>query len=395
MVDLACGGPASASPSLNKVLQTPWITGSGIGATVGYVAPNYVYGPVMENLYALDGMTQSMQHVMSFPYATEVSVATGAVAGLLLHPLLYFPMNGVAGMRWEYFSGAALAAVSSALFYVYYGREDAGLPVPQGSFISPSEMALVDSIVRYNNTSREIETYSLKEEAFIGSPEKCAEGRKIAEASRSFSEAGKKAVFDDRLLAFVYNYWDAGTKDKYPQYVVNVRSAQELERVQNSMAVTDASGALVLDESASTGTRDAVKILSTLEELSESTSKRSERQLLRTATDLNDVCVAIEFLMAAKQSRPTRQNGDVTTAEQFVRSRFPELTLYASDERYKDASVESQLKQANWKGPKLDDATKRWMHVHEEERRRTWKNRALFAATGLLLSIAGAMLQNR
>jgi hypothetical protein len=54
IVDLACGEPNNNNS--NKILQTPYICGLGIGASVGYIAPKYLYGPIMEHLYGLDGM---------------------------------------------------------------------------------------------------------------------------------------------------------------------------------------------------------------------------------------------------------------------------------------------------------------------------------------------------
>ncbi|KAL7535109.1 hypothetical protein ACHAXR_010139 [Thalassiosira sp. AJA248-18] len=392
LVDLACGGPSSSSESLNMALRTPWITGSGIGATVGYIAPHYTYGPIMENLYALDGMSQSLVNVMSFPYATEVSVATGAVAGMLLHPLLYFPMNGISGLHWGYFSGASLAAVSSALFYVYYGREDVGLPVPDGSFIEPPKMAFVDSVMRYNNISGEVETYSLLEHKFIGSSDKCEEGKKIAEASRSYAESGK-AVFDDRLLAFVYNYWDGKTDTRNPDHVLTIKSKHDLQQQQNSMVLADASVALILqnEKHDSTEQRDMVKVLATIDEL----NSKARKQPSPTFKYLEDVSVAIELLMIMKQFREDHATIDVQTLEQFIFSRCPGLTLYTSDEQYDGESVESQLHIANWKEPKISHAIERWNHIHEKETYRTWRNRAIFVASGVFLSIAGAMLQSR
>ena len=85
IVDLACGEPNNNNS--NKILQTPYICGLGIGASVGYIAPKYLYGPIMEHLYGLDGMTQSMQTIMSDNLTT--------VAGILLHPMLYYPTHGI------------------------------------------------------------------------------------------------------------------------------------------------------------------------------------------------------------------------------------------------------------------------------------------------------------
>lgn len=402
LVDLACGGPSSSSDSMNKVLRNPLITGSGIGATVGYVAPHYLYGPVMENLYAMDGMSQSMHYVMGLPFATEVSVATGAVAGLILHPLLYYPMNGISGMHWGYFTGTALAAVTSALVYVYYGREDVGLPVPEGSFIEPSKIEMIDSIMRYNNVSGELETYSLNKQKFIGSSDKCLEGQTIAEASRSYAKSGN-VVFDDRLLAFVYNYWDVNAKTRYPDHILNMKTKRELQQKQNSMALTDASVVAILhdekygtiqNESASiTNSSDVMKILATIDGLNP--LNRGRKQLSPTFKYLEEVSVAIELLMIVKQSKQEHPyiNIPVPTLERFIRRRCPELTLYTSEEQYAGESVETQLRIANWKGPEISHAMNRWTRIQEKETYRTWRNRAFFVATGVFLSIAGSMLQ--
>lgn len=390
LVDMATGGPSSSSESLKKALQTPWITGSGIGISVGYVAPNHLYGPVMEHLYGLDGMSQSVHYIMGLPYATEVSVVTGAVAGMLLHPLLYYPTHGIPSLgHWGYFSGAALAAATSALLYVYYGREETGLPVPYGSLIEPSKIDLIDSILRYNNISGNVETYSLNKQQFIGSPDVCLEGQRIAEASRSFIGSGK-VVFDERWLAFVYNYWDANTRKRYPDHIVNIKPKRDLQLQQNSMALTDASVAVVLhserNATAKTG-RDMMKTLAIINGLNEGRKLPLKR--------LEDFASAIELLMTMKQLKQDQQPFDVqvSTLETFIHRRCPELTLYTSDEEYENESVESQLRMSNWKGPESSQAMDRWKKVQEKETYQTWKNRALFVATGVLLSIAGSMLQ--
>jgi hypothetical protein len=131
-LDVISGGPKGNNAAL---LQKPWITGAGVGASVGFIAPNHVYGPVMEYTWGLEGVTKSMGYVMSFPFATEVSVVTGAVAGMILHPLLYYPVNGINGVHW----GFPLAAVISALYLVYFGRQESDYQYPKGvTLIHPS-----------------------------------------------------------------------------------------------------------------------------------------------------------------------------------------------------------------------------------------------------------------
>ena len=114
---------------------------------------------------------------------------------------------------------------------------------------------------------------------------------------------------------------------------------------------------------------------------------------------LEDVIVAIELLMIMQQdqqSTATSTHDDDAlrqTLEQFIKNRYPTLTLYTSDEQYKDESVESQLKNAKWKELEYTDALNRWTHVHEKETYRTWRNRSLIVASGILLSIAGSLLR--
>jgi len=409
LVDVACGGPSSSSSSssdtaINKAFQNPLITGSGIGATVGYVAPHYAYGPVLEHLYGLEGASRAMHSAMSFPGVMSASVATGAIAGMILHPLLYYPMHGLAGIHWGYFSGTALAAVSAALVYVYYGREDTGLPVPCGSFIEPSDMKIVDSVLRYNRVSGEVETYSLDGGEFLGSSDRCLVGRNIASASRSYARSGK-VVFDDRLLAFVYNFWDQNAKSRHPEHILNIKSKKELQKRQDLMALTDVSIAAILhdekcgtyqhDDSASAANRSSddelMKIVTTINKLS--SSNRGRKQL--SFKNLEEVSVAIQLLMILNQSKQDHPATDALSIalEKFIRKRCPEITLFTSEELNDGESVESQLRIANWKGPEPSHAMHRWKHIYGNEVHRTWKNRALVVATGVILTVAGSILR--
>ena len=400
MLDLATGGPNNNN---NKILQTPWICGSGIGGGVGYIAPNYLYGPIMENMYGLDGMSKSINTLMSYSMTTELSVVTGMVAGTLLHPMLYYPIHGIKGQKWQYFSGSALCITSAALAYVYYGRENVGLPIPDGSFIDSNKMAIVDSVLRYNNTTNTVETYSLEKEKFIGSSTQCIEGQRLADISRSYIANSNKVVFDDRVIAFVYNWWDAKARDKYPEHIVNIKTQDELQQIQNSMTFADVAVAAILSADKESDSKDVV--MNIIKNLNAQSEVRQGQLKSTSFKQLEDVTVAIELLMTMKKKQ--QEDQQLTTAtttthdddalrqtlEQFIKKRYPALTLYTSDEQYKDESVESQLKNANWKEPEYSDAFKRWTHVREKETYRTWRNRSLIVVSGILLSIAGSLLQ--
>jgi hypothetical protein len=59
------------------------------------------------------------------------------------------------------FRKLALATSVAALLYMYRGREDATLPIPEGSYIEPTQREIVDSILRYDVSCGEVRTYSL------------------------------------------------------------------------------------------------------------------------------------------------------------------------------------------------------------------------------------------
>ena len=406
--DIACGGGPSSSSSISlsdKVRSTPYLFGSGIGATVGYIAPHYIYGPILEKMYGLDGMSSSMQYILSLPYVTSTSVITGAVAGMILHPLLYYPVHGIPGYHWKYFSGTALAITMATSFYVYHGREDALLPIPEGSFMDISQREIVDSILRYDNKTGEIRTYSLYKGEFIGPSEKCMEGKQIAEACRSYtgqssyvSKLGwggesERVVFDDRVLAFVYNYWDADTKLRHPERVINLKSEVELQQIQNSAASTDASVAYFLHQAnANNKNDDMIKTLTVIDDLK---SKVKGRKFSSDKVkQLEKVSAAIELLLIMKQTNQVEVNDvSVETLEKFVRQRFPDLILYSADELYRDMSVESQLRIANWKCSGLHDAIDNWKSMQEDERLKIRTSRLLIVVSGVILSVLTSMLR--
>ena len=388
-LDLACGGPTTEAG--RWALRTPYITGGGIGAATGYLGPNYAYGPILERLYGLDGMSASVERLMSYPLANEVCVATGALAGVLMYPLLYLPTEGVPGVRWQLSSGLALAATVGALGYVYMLQKDSGLPLPEGSYLSPTDLDLVLSILRYNSLRERIETYSPGRDRFLGPEQMRLDGAEIAESCRSYSHWDKKAVFNDRLLAFAYNYWDTTTADRYPDNVVEIPTVDETSRRQGVVATSDAlAAALMLGERR--GEEGMERILRTVDEITRDGRGKAGIPSIDT---FEDVASALEVLMTHRiHGRDLPADSTERQLEDFVRRRCPEALLSPSDETFARTSVETQLRNSGWKAPDEGRSTSRWDGASERERRRTVRRRAVIAATGgaALLAIAGILL---
>ena len=433
-LDLLCGGPTTNNTNMSKILSTPYITGSGIGATTGYIAPNYIYGPIYENLYGMENMSNSIQYIMSYPFVTEVSVATSAVAGLILHPLLYYPMHGIRGYNWRYFSGLTLGAITSLLFYVYHGlgKNDVGLPARMGSYIDPTNIDLVNSIIRYDNSTGHVGLYSLSSQQFIinddtslDNDDECIllkqqqQQYKIINDCNSYSKMGNnKVIFNDRTLAFVYNYWDTSIQDKYPESIVTIPTENELQNVQYSMMMNDVVVASILSSqgegskrSDSSGTEQTdssnkdivMKIVTSINSLNNDNSKKI--QPASSFQQLDNVIIAIELLMTInEQQQQSSDREDEATnemiqmkhsLERYIKQYYPQLTLYTCNEQYINESVESQLSIGKWKAPEYTKAYDRWKDVHEKERRRTWRNRSFVVVTGIFLSVAASILSSK
>jgi len=392
LVDVASGGP---SGYMKQVYNTP-LLGSGIGASVGYLAPHYVYGPALE-LYGFDGMTASISYVLNAPLLTEVSIVTGAIAGLILHPLLYYPIHGVPGVHWKYFSGALLAVSSLAMYYVYYGRESVALPVPEGSYINAKELCLVNSVLRYNVSSGEIETYSLQSCQFLGQKQMYIQGQEIAETARLYGKNGN-AVLDDKLLSFIYNYWDEKIRSKYSTHVVDVKSINCLKETQDSLAVTDAAVALLVEQSADAKSGQhtkQIKILSILDNLNTLRGDQNRKQKLKMRASLDEACIALELLMALEHKTNTHCNIASSTLtndlEQFIRNTCPNIILYTSDEIYPGTSIESQLETLGWKKSELSLALERWDNLCKDKDAHKKKVGLMFVC-GVVLSLATSVL---
>jgi hypothetical protein len=53
-------------------------------------------------------------------------------------------------------------------------------------------------------------------------------------------------VFDDRLLAFIYNYCDVNVKTRNANHVVDIKSTDELKKTQDSLAINDVVAILMM-----------------------------------------------------------------------------------------------------------------------------------------------------
>jgi hypothetical protein len=394
VVDVASGGPTS------WVLRRNPLAAGAIGAVTGFVAPYFLYGPVCFVLYGMEGVTESTRFLLSFPLATQVTMATGFVAGVSMFPLLYFPMNGIPGVHWMNFSGPALLATALALWYVY--SPDDRMILPVGSFLDPQQIPLLDTIARYNVSTDELEAYSISSKKWIGPVDVRDVGQQLASTLRQ----NKDPVFDDRIVAWLdcYTFMDAAVK--YPDRVVTVPDEKSIREKEHSMLVVDGVVAFILARSKAADQKVNSNPSSTRERLVEVVHRIKQTQISRkgdtfvrdTVILIETLSVAVELLLLLQQNGDQSEFGETLNEilnESIQRSNLG-LVVFTADEKVPGESIESQLRFQAWKqgGPVgFAVAMAEWNRISDEDKERRW-NQRIFRVGTVLLSIGGMVLLN-
>jgi hypothetical protein len=398
-VDVASGGPTS------RVLRRNPLAAGGIGAVTGIVAPYFLYGPVCSAMYGIEGVTESTRFLLAFPFATQVTMATGFVAGLAMYPLLYFPMNGIRGLHWIYFSGTALAASALALWYVYspYG-DDERMLLPEGSFVQPAKIPLLDAIVRYNAATGEMGAYSISSGDWIGPVEMREEGHRLADILRQ----NKDPAFDDKVVAWLGSYTFMDVASRYPDRVVTVRNQKSIQAKEDAMLATDGVVAFMLERSKKASSNREGSLPATREKLLDVANiitqsryyKNSRTQSMKNVALIETMSIAVELLMMLHQQtddQNEQKQALIKEIENFVQMTKLDLVVFTGDEKVKGESIESQLQDQAWKGgdaANVAAAVVAWKRVHEDDQHRRRKDLA-FQVGAVLLSIGGVVLLNQ
>ena len=391
-LDVLSGGPQS------KILKNPLITGGGIGAFTGIVAPTLVYGQVYSAIYGIEGISELVRQGLGLmPFALQISGATGFVAGMALYPILHYPMFGINNVHWVNFSGVILLASGVTLYHIYSSDGEKIMPIlPDGSFVTPKEKAILDSIIRYNLRSKCLETYSISTNSWIGTPEVHQKAHMISESIRLYHKNswGNHYTYDDQVLAFLSRWMDNGLAERYPERIVTVKDPTELLKCQKALQNTDLIVYAIL-ERMNNEPKGLERIVEKLDSYGKSTSRREKRKLIR---DIHSVCAAVEVLMSQRaDSQSTRDDQLQEEVTIWIRKYFPDILLTKQEESAKNGSlgqsIESQLlTTAKWNMNK-NVAISNWEEQKKLERQRR-RNRRIMILFGSLVSLTSLIVSN-
>mmetsp|Transcript_9359 Transcript_9359/g.13932 ORF Transcript_9359/g.13932 Transcript_9359/m.13932 type:complete len:602 (-) Transcript_9359:52-1857(-) len=410
----ATNSRVSSSSSLltsNPFFQNTMLTGGGIGAFTGYCAPKFLYGEAYNVLYGIDGVTPIIHQLMASPFVTQLSCTTGFIAGCAIAPLLHYPMFGIGGVPWTYFSGLALAISTVTMYSLYRIDHDQHATIaPEGSYMKPEMVPLLNSIVRYDVKGGDFGTYSLSSKAWVGGPAECQRGKVNAETVRSYQREedswGEKYTFDNPVLAYLCHYIDRDIQRQYPEHTVTVKDVNYLIECRDSMCQTDWSVNFIMERSKANNAvgqknhleqfDDKVEKISVYDE---SMTKRKRRKVLKS---IETVSVGIELILAMKQrgikdiySKKRNSMISLDDLEAWVRQKAPGTFMFESDEKdtpFKGESIESQLSRLEWRCQDIENTLTIWEQVAFDERKKKWLFVIATTTTGVLATFLSGML---
>lgn len=392
-LDLVSGGPSS------RIMKNPYITGGGIGALTGLVAPHLLYGQLYSMMYGAEEISDVIHACTSISMFTQISCATGFVAGSMMYPILHYPIFGVEGIHWVGFAGVTLLICMGTAIYIYSPEKQ--LPLEKGSFVCPSQVPLLDAIIRYDVNERNFRTFSLSTNEWVGPFELIETGKLTAKEVRNYQSSRfsrKVHTFDNQVLAFL-SRWDNNVATAFPDNLVTVKDEKELQYIEEIFYRTD----LVVDFVMERNGTDYIPLNDRVEMLLHFGRSISEKERTRRIKAIEGTSVGVELLFALRdhsEDKPflLKQNDSpsIDFLEKWVRKRAPGILLYKEDEQASDLrvtgeSVESQLDSLMWRSRDVKEVHDHWVRLNNDEKKRNIAHGAVIASS-VLASLAAMAL---
>lgn len=391
-LDVASGGVNS------NIIRNPLITGGGIGALTGVVAPTFVYGNVYSVLYGIEGMSETIRQCFQvIPFGLQICGATGFVAGMALYPILHYPISGVKNMHWVNFSGLLLLASTVTMYHLYASDGEKVMPILQnGSYVTPKEKSSLNSVIRYNLTKSTFETYSISSNSWIGPPELYHKGKMTSDAVRLYNNnlPGQNITYDDQVLAFLSRWMDGRISERYHERIVQLMDPKDLKRCQLQLLKTDSVVYNIIHRKKS----ESSTLTSILDQFCIDGNCLSKGEKNRWIKNIDIISNAVEALVALRAvDKKNQANGALQKeVDLWVRKRCPDAILLKEDENDHDGSlgqsIESQLSNANWTLD-LNDAIVHWNGIRQSERRELQMKRIMIFF-GVVLSFASVLVSS-
>lgn len=395
----------SGGPKNSKILNNPLLTGGGIGAFTGFVAPNFLYGETYNLIYGIDSLTPVMKQLMATPFISQISTSTGFIAGCAMYPLLHYPMFGIKNVPWTSFSGILLLLSAASVYNVYkIDNENHEMIAPVGSFVNPELVPSLNAIVRYNTQTKQFESFSLTTNEWIGSPEVSEKGNSVADSVKAYQKQtdswGQTFTFDNPMLSYLCHYIDRGVAERFPESIVSLKDEQTMKYFREIMYITDLVVALLNEKNNTLSHEDMIE--EKVAQMVHIQKDRRASQCRRLLKSIASVSTGVELAIVMKQQGINEMYSNQLKAvvtlddmESWVRRKAPDMLLFQTDEEdhsLKGESVESQLLKLAHQPEKIDYLLDKWVETSSNERRTTrWKFGIAATTIGAFATILSQM----
>lgn len=105
-----------------KIAGTPW-AGAAMGAFVGFIGPvSGLYDHAFQWCYDIPEAAGWFTYLLNNSIMLPICMTTGAAVGLMMHPLMYYPIVGVRNVHWAKFSAPLLAGTTALMAHLYHAE---------------------------------------------------------------------------------------------------------------------------------------------------------------------------------------------------------------------------------------------------------------------------------
>lgn len=146
-----------------KMARLPW-AGAAIGGFVGFMGPmSGLYDHSFQWFYDIPEAAGWFSYLLNNAIMLPISTTTGAAIGLVMHPLLYYPIVGIQGVHWAKFSAPLLLGTTAIMAHLYHADYYNTDLFPPDTFLTSEEKRGLYLVPRFH--PKEMETMDWAPEA--------------------------------------------------------------------------------------------------------------------------------------------------------------------------------------------------------------------------------------
>jgi len=394
-----------------QMASRKWV-GAAMGAFVVFTGPvSGLYDTAFQWCYDIPEADGWFSYLLNNAIMLPISITTGAAVGLVMHPLLYYPIVGIPGIHWAKFSAPLLAGATFFMLHLYQADYYNTDLFPPETFLTWEEQRGLQLVPRFHPKRLQVEDWSLRYgylPAGTGRSARQSVQQKVDMAQRHDDSRRRDMVFDSKRKAWLHYVTNGAFGSA--SAIDGIVSETEIQRegFQQFLA-SDGAVALILQRSNARSSRDTAAVREQLVNFANESQISSRRaghgntQQIVDRLDLASQGIALLLTeMLDKESDTAALTNEQQRNARIIRKLAPGIILFTKEETEETASqsVQSQLQSFGWRGID-DEETKNQMTGNwnvgvtkflASEQAEATKRQIVWAMTGLSMIILISLL---